>query len=144
MLSYLLFNYNMGRACFKSSLFAKWIILYNIWPSACHCSRDCFSCREKTKHQWVTWITFVSNVSRAKLYMKAVKSQILSSIGKGCRPPSFEQTWVLLTQGCWALSLLEIRPDVLTMYFRYYLPLIMMVMGEVLHNKLESPTSKDA
>ena len=37
MWSYLLINYNMTRACFQSSLFAKWIFLYNFCSSDCHC-----------------------------------------------------------------------------------------------------------
>ena len=75
----------------------------------------------------------------------------LSPLGKG-RYPSFVQTWILFTQGCFVPSLVEIGPVVLEkkifklclciLLIRNYLPL---ENGGNLHlNKLESPSPRDA
>ena len=74
----------------------------------------------------------------------------LSPLGKG-RGPSFVQTWIPFTQGCFVSSLVKIGSVDLEkkkyfvhvfLLFRYYLPL---EKGRGLHlKKLESPSSKDA
>ena len=48
--------------------------------------------------------------SLVTLYDKRTKDQLLLRKGRG---PSFEQTWVLITQGCFMPSLVEISPVVL-------------------------------
>ena len=76
---------------------------------------------------------------------------IISPLKKGGNP-SFEQIWVLITQGCFVPSLVEIGSVVLRRrffnfvnvfsLFRNYLPL--EKGGAHYLNKLESPSPKDA
>ena len=73
----------------------------------------CFSCKKKTRGQWVIWLT-CEIFSRAKLWVwirKQLKVHIISP-WKGCGP-SFEQTWIPFTQGCFVPSLVEIGSVVL-------------------------------
>ena len=84
------------------------------------------------------------------LFLKCVNIfSLLSPLGKG-HGPSFEQTWLPITQGCFVSSLVEIGPVVLMKkIFKvhqciYHLPLE-NGRGVALHlNKLESPSSKYA
>ena len=119
---------------------------------------DPFICFEQT---WISFTQrwFVSSlveIDPVVLEKKIIKmyqcffAMFLSPIDKG-RNPSFEQTWITLTQRCFVPSLVEIGPLVLEkkilkfvnviLQFCNYLPL---ENGGALHlNRLDSPFPKD-